>query len=218
MSDSSTAAPLSPHPRSKYHPATMIRGLYDWVIHWADTKYASPALFGISFAESSLFPIPPDVLLIAMGVSNPKKALRYAFICLIGSVLGGVLGYFIGMKAWTLVDHIFYSYVPGFTEAKFQMVTDLYHQHSWLILFTAAFTPIPFKIFTIAGGVVQLPISEFVLASVVGRGLRFFLVGGTLRFFGTTMKVYIEKYFDLLAIVFTVMLIAGFFLLKIVMH
>ena len=192
----------------------MGRRLYQWVLHWADTKYAEVALFLIALAEASFFPIPPDVLLLAMGVSASKKALRFAAICTAGSVLGGMLGYSIGWGLWAHVDQLFFSVVPGFTPEVFQTVSDRFNENAFITTFAAGFTPIPYKVITISAGVAQINFAIFVLASVISRGLRFFIVGGALRFIGPSVKTLIDKYFELLAIAFTVLLIGGFFVIK----
>lgn len=200
--------------RSHLPPIRWIKSLYDWVIHWSKTTHAKAALFLIAFAESSFFPIPPDVLLMAMGVSEPKKALRFAGICLVGSVLGGVAGYYIGMGLWHMISDLFFQYVPGFSQALFDKVAGMYQEHAFWAVFTAGFTPVPYKVFTIAAGVAEISLSQFILASILSRGLRFFMVGGALRFFGAPVKTFIEKYFDILTIVFTVLFIGGFVALK----
>ncbi|MBN23287.1 MAG: cytochrome B [Bdellovibrionaceae bacterium] len=204
--------------RSNYHPQVLVRRLYDWVVHWAETPYAQPALFMIAFVESAFFPIPPDVLLIAMGVSASKKSLRYALICTLGSVTGGCFGYFIGMGLWGSMSEFFFTYIPNFTPELFEKVKDLYQDNAALALFTAGFTPIPYKIFTIAAGVAHIPLLTFVGASFVGRGLRFSIVGTGLYFLGPKMKVWIEKYFDKLTIAFTLLLVTGFLILKFIFH
>ncbi|WP_447970271.1 YqaA family protein [Nitrospira sp. M1] len=204
----------SPSSRSQYHPATIIRALYDWVIQWADTPYAKVALFLIAFAESSFFPIPPDVLLIAMGVSAPSRALSFAGICLLGSVVGGMVGYAIGMGMWAVISGWFYAYVPGFTPEVFDKVSTLYSDNAFWAVFAAGFSPIPYKVFTLAAGASHIDFMTFVVASIFGRGLRFFIVAGALRIFGPSVRQILEKYFDLLSIVFLVLLIGGFALVK----
>jgi membrane protein YqaA with SNARE-associated domain len=189
-----------------------MRRLYDWVIHWASTPKAVPALFLIAFAESSFFPIPPDVLLIAMVLSVPTRAFRYAFICSLGSVLGGMAGYGIGWGLWEVVDTFFLTYV--FSQELFDKVVQAYQNKAFLVVLTAAFTPIPYKIITIAAGVTKINFLTLVLASAIGRSSRFFLVAGLLRYFGPVMKEKIEKYFDWLALAFFALLIGGFLLVK----
>lgn len=203
--------------RSRFHPGTIFRRLYDWVIHWADTPHAKVALFLIAFAESSFFPIPPDVLLIAMGVGASSRALSFAGICLVGSIAGGMVGYAIGTVMWTVISEWFYAYVPGFTPEVFQKVSTLYSDNAFWAVFAAGFSPIPYKVFTIAAGATQINFAIFVVASILSRGLRFFLIGGALRIFGPSVKEILEKYFDLFSIVFLVLLIGGFVLVKLLL-
>ena len=208
---------LKPSSRSLYHPASIFRTLYEWVIHWAVTPHAKIALLLIAFAESSFFPIPPDVLLIAMGVGAPSRALGFAGICLIGSVVGGMVGYAMGMGMWAVISDWFYAYVPGFTPEVFEKVSTLYSDNAFWAVFAAGFSPIPYKVFTIAAGAAQIDFSTFVMASVLSRGLRFFLIGGALRVFGPSVKQILEKYFDLFSILFLVLLVGGFVLIKLLM-
>ncbi len=190
----------------------MLKKLYNWVIHWSKTTYAQLALFLIAFSESSFFPVPPDVLLIAIVLAHPKKWLRSAVICLLGSVIGGICGYFIGRVVWDVVSPFFFKYV--FSEDTFLHVKQLYQQYEFWAIFTAGFTPIPYKVFTIAGGVCRINFSVFIVASVISRGARFFMVASLLRIFGEKVKVFIEKYFNLLTILFTALLIGGFLVIK----
>jgi membrane protein YqaA with SNARE-associated domain len=191
-----------------------VRSLYDWVLSWAETPYGSVALFLLAFAEASFFPIPPDVLLIALCVGKRSQALRFAAICTAGSVIGGALGYGLGWGAWGALDQYFYSYVPGFSEDKFNMVGGLYDTYNFWIVFVAAFTPIPYKVITIAAGVFQISFPMFMIASLVGRSARFFLVSGLLYYFGEPIKEFIDKWFNILVVLFTILLIGGFALLK----
>lgn len=186
----------------------IIRRSYDWVLHWADTPYGVWALFLLAVAESSFFPVPPDVLLIALTLSRPKRWFRYALICSVGSVLGGVIGYVIGLGLWEAARPLFIPY--AFSQATFDRVVALYDKHDFWIVFIAAFTPIPYKAITITAGVCQISFVMFLVASVIGRSARFFLVAGLIRVFGEKMKTFIEKYFDLLTIAFTILLIGGF--------
>jgi len=190
----------------------LIRRLYDWVLHWADTPYGGLALFLLAFAESSFFPIPPDVLLIALAISIPKKSLRFAAICTAGSVVGGLAGYGIGALLWSGVQHIFIPHI--FSQAAFEHVVGLYQKYDFWVIFTAAFTPIPYKVITITAGVCHVNLVMFVIASTVGRAARFFLVGMLFRIFGKPIRGFIESYFNLLSILFTVLLIGGFFLIR----
>ena len=199
---------------SKMNPMYWIRRMYLWVLSLAETSFASPALFGLAFIEAIIFPIPPDVLLLAMGLSKPKRVFIFAGICLLGSVLGGLVGYYVGQNVWASTQDVFYTYIPGFTEEKFLKVQVLYQDNAFWALFVAGFTPIPFKIFTVTAGVAQIPIGTFLLAATIGRGMRFFLVATCVHFFGDKAKEIIEAHFDKITILFTILLLGGFALLK----
>jgi membrane protein YqaA with SNARE-associated domain len=190
------------------------RHLYDWVLSFAHHRHATAALFGLSFAESSFFPIPPDVLLMPLCLGNRRKAFWFATVCTVASVLGAIVGYWIGWGFWHAMDDFFFRYIPGFTPAQFQKVQRLYEQYNFWVVFIAAFTPIPYKVITIAAGVFGINIPMFLVASVIGRGLRFFLVAGLMWKFGQPIVKFIDKYFNLLCVVFTVLLVGGFALIK----
>ncbi len=198
-----------------------IRKLYDWVLHWADTPYGPSALFLLAFAEASFFPIPPDPLLIALVLGARQRAFKFAMHCSIASVLGALLGYGIGHFAWwtasgefTSLAHFFFNNVPGFTVERFSTVQGLYDQWNFWIVFTAGFTPLPYKVFTISGGAFNINLFMFLLASVISRSARFFLVAGLIWKFGPGIQSFIDKYFNWLAIGFTVLLIGGFMVVK----
>ena len=190
----------------------LIRKTYDWVLHWAETPYGAWALFILAFCESSFFPIPPDILLIALAISIPLKSFRYALICSIGSVLGGAFGYLIGVE---LMDTIgkpileFYGVM-----AKYEHIGSLYNQYNAWAVGIAGFTPIPYKVFTIAAGAFKIDFGVFLLASFVSRSARFFIVATLIYKFGSPIKTFIDKYFNLLTIIFTILLILGFVLIK----
>jgi membrane protein YqaA with SNARE-associated domain len=190
----------------------MLRRLYNWVLHWAETPYGSWALFLLAFSESSFFPIPPDILLIALAVSIPKKSLKYALICSAGSVLGGCFGYLIGWQFMASVGNRivdFYGLTP-----KVEYIEILFNKYDAWAVAIAGFTPIPYKVFTIAAGAFKINFSVFVIASLVSRSARFFLVGGLIYMFGPSIKSFIDKYFNILAAAFTVLLITGFVIIK----
>lgn len=184
-----------------------LRKLYDWVLHWAETRYGTPALGILSFAESSFFPVPPDVLLIALGISKPKRAFFYAFICSLLSVIGGMAGYFIGFALWEAVGAKIVAFYHA--EAIVTSIRTWYDTWGFLGILIAAITPIPYKVFTIASGLFVFNFPMFVLASVIGRSFRFFLVSTLIFFFGEPIKKFIDKYFNMLTIVFTVLLVGG---------
>lgn len=195
-----------------------IKRLYDWMLSWGDSRWGLLALFLFAFAESSFFPIPPDVLLIALCLGATNRAFRIAAVCTVGSILGAVLGYSIGYFAWqtvggeyTALAHFFFDHV--FSVEAFEKVGALYDQYNFWIVFTAGFTPLPYKIFTITGGLFHINFVMFILASIISRGLRFFLIAGLIWKFGAPIKGFIDKYFNLLAILFTVLLVGSFFLL-----
>ena len=205
---------------------SIIRKLYDWVLHWAETPYGPAALFILAFAESSFFPIPPDVLLIALAVSIPARAFRFALICSIGSLLGGIAGYMIGSFLWYApgsmeysgLARLFFSAVPGFTEEVFLRMKEKYELYNFWVVFTAGFTPIPYKVITITAGVFNISFPVFILASVISRTARFFLVGGLIYKFGPGIRDFIDKYFNILSLIFIILLIGGFIVIKIFSH
>jgi membrane protein YqaA with SNARE-associated domain len=193
----------------------MLRSLYRWVLHWADTPYGTPALFVLSFAESSFFPIPPDVLQIALSVSKPRRSFYYAAVSVIASVLGAVLGWFIGCALWTTIGGFVMAHFGwlGFTQENFDKVADLYHQYGFMAITVAAFTPLPFKVFTITAGMFNIGLPVLLIASVLGRSARFFTVAAGIYVFGPPVKELIDKYFELAMIVFAVLLVGGFVLI-----
>lgn len=192
----------------------LIRRIYDWVLHWAHTPYGTPALATLSFAESSFFPVPPDVLLIALDISKPKRSFYYAMVCSVASVLGGMLGYLIGMALWQGLSGFFFAYIPGFTPAVFAKVQAMYNDYGFVAVLVAGFTPIPYKAFTIASGVCAMNFPLFVIASAISRSARFFIVSALIYLYGEPIKKFIDKYFNLLAMSFVVLLVLGFAAIK----
>ena len=190
------------------------RRLYNWVLSFSHHRHSTLALFALSFAESSFFPIPPDVLLGPLCLGNRRKSMWFAAVTTVASVLGALLGYAIGHFAWGATAPFWYRYIPGFTPELFERVHGLYNQYGVLVLFAAAFSPIPFKVFTIAGGVFAQPLLPFVLVSLVGRALRFFLVAAIFHWVGPRALPFIDRYFNLLCIVFTLLLVGGVVAIK----
>ncbi len=186
----------------------IVKQLVEWVVAWANSPYGPAALFVIAFAESSFFPVPPDTLLIPLGIANPSLALLFALVCTVGSVIGGMFGYWIGIKGGRPVA------LKLFGEDKVMFVQLMYQRYDVWAIFIAAFTPIPYKVFTIAAGVFVLDFKRFVLASIVGRGARFFLVGGAIFLFGDTIQYLIANYFEVAVSAFTLLLIGGFLVLN----
>jgi len=279
--------------------------LYNWVLHWANTPYGTPALCALSFAESSFFPIPPDVLLIALGISRRRRSFYYAAVCSVASVVGGIFGYFIGWALWNPVGapilrslHLLthdhrpvvvqtvepssvsvrpadetpfpvsrwsvmlgtirkpaaddpagpltlhrwlvhrdepvagtrvgaHEYESAQTAGELRpgqtayFMTDTYHQaralyekYDFWIVFAAAFTPIPYKVFTILSGLMQMQLLPFLLASAIGRSARFFLVSALIFVFGEPIRRFIDRYFNLLSVLFLGLLVFFFLILQ----
>ena len=189
-----------------------LRKTYDWVLHWAGTPYALPALFILSFVESSFFPIPPDVLLLAMAVAVPKRSFYYAAICSVSSVFGGIFGYYLGYGFMDLVGNQiveFYNF-----QDKWETISVLYNEYGGWAVAAAGFTPLPYKVFTLAAGAFKIDFLVFIFASLLSRSARFFLVGTMIYCFGAKVKTFIERYFNILSIMFFVLLFFGFFLIK----
>lgn len=189
-------------------PRNLIRRLYRWTMKWGDSPQAEQALFTITTTESSFFPIPPDPLLIAMVTANTQKWARLALLTTVASVLGAVIGYLIGMFLFesagrAIVD--FYS-----LEEEFAAVRERYDANAFLAILAAGFTPIPFKVFTLAAGLFQINLLTLIVASVLGRGGRFFLVAYLSKQLGARYKDKIERYIDWLGLAFLALLILGF--------
>ena len=195
-----------------------LRRIYDWTLSLAERKTSSWWLGLISFSEASFFPIPPDVLLIPLCLGAIRKALKFALICSIASVLGGLAGYAIGFYGWEALEGFFYDFVPGFTPEKFEKISGWYEEWGWYIVFLAGFTPIPYKVFTVASGVMGMALIPFLLASAVSRSARFFLVAILISKFGEPMKEKIDRHFNKFALAFGVLLVGGFLLLKVLLH
>ena len=187
--------------------------LKEWVESYSQKPNAMWALFWIAFIEASFFPIPPDILLIAIGVTNAKKSLNAAAICTIGSVIGGYLGYFIGYGLFETIGRPILTLYGVMNQ--FEVILQKYNENGLLVLFIAGFTPIPYKAFTIIAGFNQtIDLWTLTIGSLIGRSTRFFLVGGLLYFFGQRVKVFLDKYFDKLSLVFVALLILGFVAIK----
>lgn len=198
-----------------------VKRLYDWILGWAESPYGSVALFILAFIESIFFPIPPDVLLIALALGLPTKSFRFALNCSVGSVFGAMIGYSLGHYAWiastgefTGFANFFFHNIPGFTVEMYQRIRNLFEEWNFWVIFTAGFTPIPYKVFTITAGVFQVNFIMFLVASVISRSARFFLVAWLIWKYGPGIKSFIDKYFNWLALGFTVCLIGGFVLIK----
>jgi len=183
----------------------ILKNIYLKILELSGKPRSEWVLAIISFTESSIFPIPPDFLLLPMTLAKPLKWLRLALITTIFSVLGGILGYFIGLFLWDVVGEKIINIYN--LETNFNYFKDKYNSHGAIIVFLAGFTPIPYKLITIASGGMKLNLLTFILASLISRGLRFFIIAGIIRIFGVTAKKYIEKYFNLLTILFGIIII-----------
>lgn len=190
----------------------LVKATYDYMLNLASRRNAMYFLFAVAFIESSFFPIPPDVMLIPMVLAAPTKAWRIAGIATIASVLGGAFGYAIGVFFFDLIARpilTFYGYMH-----QFDVFKDYYHEWGAWIVFGAGITPFPYKVITIASGVVHLDFAVFMLASVGARGMRFYLVAWLLKKYGEPMKDYIEKNLGMLSVLFLLLLLGGFACIK----
>ena len=203
----------------------IFKKLYNWVLNLSNNKNSNYSISLLSLSESFFFPIPPDVLLIPLCLGNRDKALNFAFLCSISSIIGGVIGYYIGKSLWwdvpgleySALANLFFDYIPGLTNDSFKDIKGLYDTWDFWIVFTAGFTPIPFKLITISSGTFNINFTMFVIASIISRSARFFLLAFLIRIFGERIRSFIEKYFNLLAVLFTVLLIGGFLIIKFIL-
>ena len=189
-----------------------MKRLYEWMMTLAAHGKAKTALFWVAFVESSFFPIPPDVMLIPMVLANRSRAWLIAAVASVGSVLGGMAGYAIGYFLFDAVAQPlleFYGYL-----GKFQTFKAQYNDYGAWIVFIAGVTPFPYKVITIASGATALSLPIFIIASIVARAIRFFAVTGLLYVFGEQIRGFIERWFNLLAIVFVILLVGGFIAMK----
>ncbi|MDA1000534.1 MAG: DedA family protein [bacterium] len=189
-----------------------LRQLYDWVLSWADSRYATSALAGLSFSESFFFPVAPDPLLMALSLGRPKRAYFYAAVCSAASVLGGAAGYAIGFVLFDTLGRPILE-VYGAMET-YHLVQNYYRTYDAWAVGVAGFTPIPYKVFTIAAGAFHISFLVFILASIASRSARFFLVAWLIQRFGHSIRAFIDRYFGILTILFFVLLVGGFFILK----
>lgn len=212
-------------------PLAWSRSLYDWVLHWGKSRHGRTALFFLSMAEASFFPIPPDPLLIALTMGDHKRWVRFATICSVGSVIGGMLGYLIGFAAFEVIGAKILALVAAISGSEPDQMLEVarfwfnekqiagMQVGAWAVGI-AGFTPIPYKVFTIAAGFFEMNFLVFVVASAISRSARFFLVSGIVgtlyEKYGTRITDFIDRYFNLLAVAFVILLIGGFLLIKLV--
>lgn len=206
-------------------PLTWSRSLYDWVLRWGESPHAQTALFFLSMAEASFFPVPPDALLIALCMGAHKKWFRFALVCSVGSIIGGVVGYLIGQFAFDLIGQKMLAITASISgidpDVLLEQAQYWFNEKelfgmkvgAWAVGI-AGFTPIPYKVFTIAAGFFKMAFVPFLVASAISRSLRFFVVAGVIgmlyKKYGDRIKQFIDKYFNLLAVAFVVLLILGF--------
>jgi len=188
-----------------------LRRLYHWTLSWADHPNAGRALFAIAVIEASVFPIPPDILLIALALGRPEASFRFAALSTAGSVVGAAIGYAIGMFLFTAV---------ALPVMEFYNAMDTFHQvQQWFVeygvvmILIAGFSPVPFKVFTIAAGAFGLSFPAFLAAALVSRGTRFYLEAALLRWGGARLRGWVEQYFEWLTVAVAVAVIGGFVLL-----
>lgn len=199
---------------SKWNPSVWLRWMYDWVLSWAEHPASTWALFILAFAESSFFLVPPDILLIALCISKSRKSFFYAFISTIGSSIGGLFGYLIGYEFFEVIGQKIIAFYG--LSAEYKQFQYLFLKYQYWAIGVAGFSPIPYKLATIASGLFKMQVLPFFIISFLTRGLRFFLVGSLIYKFGPPVKTYIEKYFDLLALIFILLLILGFIVVKLI--
>ena len=204
---------------------SILKGFYEWLLSWAQTPYGVVVLFVWAFAESSIFPIPPDAFLIAMVLGARMRAFAFAGWTSVASVFGGMAGYGIGYYLWwtepgvfSCLAQFFFTHVPGFTEAQFSRVQGLYEAWDFWVVFTAGFTPIPYKVITISAGAFDISFLVFAVASSLSRAARFFLVAWLLWRYGEPIKEFIDRRFNLLSILFVLLLLGGFYVARVLLH
>ncbi len=198
-----------------------LKSLYDWVLDWSNSKWGAYALFFLAFIEASFFPIPPDVLLIALCLGLRSKSFYFVFICALGSTLGAIFGYSIGYFLWwnssqefSQFAKFFFNIIPGFSTEIFYEIKQKYEEWNFWVIFVSGFTPIPFKVFTISAGAFNINFNLFLLASLIARATRFIIIGALIWRFGEPIRSFIDKYFNILAFLFSFLLIGSFFIIK----
>ena len=189
-----------------------IRALYDKCMAWIQTPGGVWGMFWLSVAESSFFPIPPDIFLMALSIATPTRAFRYAAICTAGSVIGGAIGYGLGLGFMDSVGQTILNFYG--LQDKYLTAQELYRQYDVLAVGAAGFTPLPYKLFTLTAGAFHLDFITFIIVSLFSRAARFFLVAAFIHRYGASVRTFIERYFNLLTIVFLFLLVAGYMLIK----
>lgn len=190
----------------------LLQALYEWVLHWAETPYGAPVLFALAFLEATIFFVPPDVLLIALALGAPEKALFFGLMCSCGSVLGGMCGYTLGMFFKPRVVDPMVRFFR--CQQSFDRASQLYNKHDAAAVAAAGFTPIPYWVFAISAGIVRIRFHRFVIASALSRSARFFLVAGLILVFGRRIKPLIHRYFSLLTVLLVLLMVGGLLLVR----
>ncbi|HEV2574322.1 MAG TPA: YqaA family protein [Beijerinckiaceae bacterium] len=188
----------------------MFKRLYDWTLSLAGSPRATPALAAISFAESSFFPIPPDVVLVPMALAKPEKAFYYATVCTIASVLGGIVGYGIGYLLYETVGQWVINFY-GLAD-KAESLRASYAQWGWLVILVKGVTPIPYKLVTIVSGLLEYNFLLFILLSIITRGARFFIVAGLLNRYGDQARTLLDRHFGVFMALIIAFVVFGFWL------
>lgn len=185
--------------------------LYNKTSAWSAHRHAPYYLAGVSFVESSFFPIPPDVMLISMGLATPRRAWHYALIATLFSVIGGMFGYLIGMYCIEFL--LPYIEASPYASSYHQIQHWFDHRGVWMVIL-AGFTPFPYKVFTVASGAMHLAFTPFVIGSIIGRGLRFFLLCGLLYFFGESLETRLRRYIDIIGVSAIILIAVVFCFMK----
>ena len=199
----------------KYSPLFWVRRMYDWTLRLADHVYAGWALFSLAFIEASFFPVPPDFLLIALAIGRPQRAFWFASLCSLGSVFGAVFGYLLGQYFFELIGQPIVNMYAAVEQ--YEIVQGLFQDWDAIAIAIAGFTPIPFKIFTIAAGAFKIDFTTFLIAALFSRSARFFLLGFLVFRFGPAIKPKIDRYFNVLTILCVILVISGFLFLKFIL-
>tara|TARA_B000000477_G_scaffold119631_1_gene120286 strand:- start:206 stop:820 length:615 start_codon:yes stop_codon:yes gene_type:complete len=198
-----------------------LKNLYNWVLEWSNSKWGAFVLFLLAFTEASFFPIPPDVLLIALCLGSRSKSLYFVAICSLGSALGAIFGYSLGYFLWwngsqefSQFANFFFNIIPGFSTEIFYDIKQKYEEWNFWVIFVSGFTPIPFKVFTVSAGAFNINFNLFLIASLIARSARFLIIGGLIWRFGEPIRSFIDKYFNILAFLFSFLLVGSFFIIK----
>lgn len=183
------------------------RSLYNQVLRWSQSRHCEPLLWLLSASEAIFFPLPPETMLLPMGMTQPHRVYRFALGATLASLAGGVVGFGLGWGLWHTLQDFFFQYVPGFTPALYDQFRSWVQQYDFWIIFAAGFTPLPYKIFTIGAGALKLNLGLFVVASFLSRGLRFVLWALLLNRFSEPVRLWLERHFNLLTLVVLAVLV-----------